>query len=467
MDNERIQAIVDANARTLSDQDLSNAAGGLKPQQGRGNFRLDQLLPNDLAEAAAEITRKLPADALTTTLMLLCGYSGLLKIGTHIQSSHRYGVPCNLFVALVGQSGQQKTPLMRALILDPAAAIRSDAREHFQKEKDTWRQECQGQAKKDRPDPPKPLFPHLQDYTPESLAIQLELHETKGLGLLLIRDEISGVLQAVEADSKRGRGTGEAQLLELFDGTGATSIRVGSDARQFERCHVSLYGNIQPGKLRQLVNGDDCTGKFARFLFCSLPNTIASLCDRDPTEAEQRRYQQAQQVLADKAEWLYRQPPRQFRLSVEARTAFHRWWEEHQREAQSETTSSVVSAMLGKASAHALRVAAMLHMVRSSDQQVSEAIMVKAMAIVDQLISETKAFHASPADQATLLMQHILTIKGDVDWTKCRNKGGRAIRAMKAADFAAAVRVLEESGLGTVIENKNKIVFRSSTSDTR
>ena len=121
MDNERIQAIVDANARTLSDQDLSNAAGGLKPQQGRGNFRLDQLLPNDLAEAAAEITRELPADALTTTLMLLCGYSGLLKIGTRIQSSHRYGVPCNLFVALVGQSGQQKTPLMRALILDPAA----------------------------------------------------------------------------------------------------------------------------------------------------------------------------------------------------------------------------------------------------------------------------------------------------------------------------------------------------------
>ena len=96
--------------------------------------------------------------------------------------------------------------------------------------------------------PARPLFPHLQDYTAESLAIQLELQEAKGLGILLLRDELAGLLQSLEADAKRGCGTAEAQLLELFDGTGATSIRVGGGARQFERCHVSLYGNIQPEK---------------------------------------------------------------------------------------------------------------------------------------------------------------------------------------------------------------------------
>ena len=464
--DKALQAIVDAHERTLKDQDLSAAAAGLTTQTGRDAFSLEQLLPPELADAAAEVTKELPTDPLTTTLVLLCGYSGLLKIGTRIHSNHRYSVPCNLFIALVGKSGQQKTPLMRALISDPASEIRRDAREGFFREQETWKQACQGLPKSERPDPPRPFFPHLQDYTPESLAIQLELHEARGLGLLLIRDEIAGLLQSLEADSKRGRGTGEAQLLELFDGTGATSIRVGAEARQFERCHVSLYGNIQPAKLRQLINGDDCTGKFARFLFCELPGTIPRLCDHDPTAAEQQKFIDAQRVLASKAEWLYRQPPRQFRLCQEARSLFHRWWERHQQEALAPTANAVVSAMLGKTSAHALRLAAMLHMVRSSDELISAEVMELAMAVVDQLIMETKAFHEAPPQEATVLMQHILSIKGDVTWSRCRDKGNRAIRGMQAADFAAAVKALVDAGQGTVVEGRSSLVFRAIRNDT-
>ena len=465
--DKSLQAIVDAHERKVKDQDLSDAAAGLKPKSGRGTFSLHQLLPPELADAAAEVTKELPSDPLTTSLMLLCGYSGLLKIGTRIQSNHRYSVPCNLFVALVGKSGQQKTPLLRALITDPATEIRRDAREGFLREKENWKQSWQGLPKSERPDPPKPLFPHLQDYTPESLAIQLELHDARGLGLLLMRDEIAGLLQSLEADSKRGRGTGEAQLLELFDGTGSSSIRVGAEARQFERCHVSVAGNIQPAKLRQLINGDDCTGKFARFLFCELPGTIPRLSDHDPTVAEQQRFIEAQRVLAAKAEWLYRQPPRTIKLNQEARTGFHRWWEQHQETALAPTTHPVVSAMLGKASAHALRLAGMLHLVRSPDEIVAAETMELAMSIVDQLIEETKAFHDAPPQEATVLMQHILSINGDVTWSRCRDKGNRMIRKLKAADFAAAVEQLVEAGLGTIVEGTSALAFRSGTNDTR
>ncbi len=464
--DKTLQAVVDAHERTLNDQDLIDAAAGLTPTRGRNAFSLHQLLPPQLADAAAEVTRELPSDPLTTSLLLLCGYSGLLKIGTRIQSSHRYSVPCNLFIALVGKSGQQKTPLMRALITDPAAEIRRDAREGFLREKETWKQACQGLAKSERPDPPRPLFPHLQDYTPESLSIQLELHEARGLGLLLMRDEIAGLLQSLEADSKRGRGTGEAQLLELFDDTGATSIRVGAEARQFERCHVSLVGNIQPAKLRQLINGDDCTGKFARFLFCELPGTIPRLNDLEPTAAEQQRFVDAQRVLASKAEWLYCQPPRQFKLSQESKPLFNRWWEQHQEEAQAATTNGVVSAMLGKTSAHALRLAGMLHLVQSSDQDVSAETMALAMTIVDQLITETKAFHEAPPQEATVMMQHILSISGDVTWTRCRDRGNRMIRKMKASDFAAAVMALVDAGQGTTVEGTSSLVFRANRNGT-
>jgi len=108
--------------------------------------------------------------------MLLCGYSGLLNNGTRIHSSLRYFLACNLFVALVGKSGQQKTPLMRALISDNAAEIRREPRDGFLGKKKSSTQSCRELPKRKPSDPPRLPFPHLQDYTPESLTIQLVLH---------------------------------------------------------------------------------------------------------------------------------------------------------------------------------------------------------------------------------------------------------------------------------------------------
>ena len=122
--------------------------------------------------------------------------------------------------------------------------------------------------------------------------------------------------------------------------------------------------------------------------------------------------------------------------------------------------------MLGKASAHALRLAGMLHLVRSTDECVEAETMELAMAIVDQLITETKAFHEAPPQEATVLMQHILSFKGDVTWSRCRDKGGRIIRKMKASDFAAAVEQLVEAGLGPIVREKSAVVFRSRINGT-
>ena len=47
------------------------------------------------------------------------------------------------------------------------------------------------------------------------------------MALLASRDEWSGNLKALESDSKIGRGTGIAQMLEMFDG-GATDDKAPS-----------------------------------------------------------------------------------------------------------------------------------------------------------------------------------------------------------------------------------------------
>ena len=145
-------------------------------------------------------------------------------------------------------------------------------------------EEWQAQDKKDRsPTAPRPVYPHLSDYTPAALSIQLQQNETLGLGQLIIRDEMSGLLQAISNDTQQGSGTGEAQLLEAFDGDGYSSIRVESAPRSYDACHVSIFGNIQPDLLRELINGQDSTGKFARFLFCRVPAKALLLDDDDPT----------------------------------------------------------------------------------------------------------------------------------------------------------------------------------------
>ena len=52
---------------------------------------------------------------------------------------------------------------------------------------------------------------------------------------MLIRDELSGLLKAVEHDTKSGTGQAEAQLLELFEGDGYVSRWIEAGLRALSR----------------------------------------------------------------------------------------------------------------------------------------------------------------------------------------------------------------------------------------
>lgn len=69
---------------------------------------------------------------------------------------------------------------------------------------------------------------------------------------------------------------------------------------------------------------------------------------------------------------------------------------------------------MGQATAHALKLSGLLHRAQSTDRHVVTERVVVVMDSEDQLIIETKAFHEAPPVEATVLMQHILSIKSDV-----------------------------------------------------
>lgn len=437
--------------------------------EGRSLFSLEGILPAQLADALNIVQASLPTDALSAALPLLTGYSGLLKLNTRVASSYNFSKPVNLFAAAVLPSGLAKTPIKNSLLDDPAAIIRRDQAKAHERAMATWREENKGKSKDDKTAAPTPLFPHVTDYTPAALYNQLHAHEQRGLGMLIIRDELSALFGRVTADTKNGSGDGEGQLLELFDGDGYTGLRVQSGARHFERCHVSLYGNIQPDVLKEIVNGNDSTGKFARFLFFRVPSRPLVLQDADPTEQERKAYANARQVLQDYAQKVFALTPRTYEFAEAARVRFHAWFREHQHRSLLHGTPKVIQALLGKTSAHALRLAGIIHILKvvageaTESDRISSATVDVAMAIVDQLTAETEAFHDQPVagdtPSAIDLMRHIHNLSWfstkPVTRQDCRDRGGRVVRReLKAPVFQQLVNEMQRLGYGSVSDQK-------------
>ncbi len=450
--------------------------------EGRRMFSFRGLLPEDLADAVELLQAPLPTDVISAVLPVLSAYSGILKLGTKVTPNLGYSVPVNLFVAIVAISGIAKTSIKRAMVDAPILEIRREAARMNKREHENWQEQNRGVKPADRTPPPAPIYPVLQDYTPAALSQQLQVNEYRGLGQLIVVDELHGLLNAISQDTRNGSGTAEAQLLETYDGSGYTSIRITAGSRSYSACHVSIYGSIQPDRLRQMINGRDDTGQFARFLFCRVPTRPLNLPDEDPTPQQRDAHQAAILLLHRYAERLHRLPPRTYELSREARSVFNRWFEEHQKDALAPGTPGIISALKGKTSAHALRLAGILHILRNLDAceeggedlpRISRDTMDCAMAIVDQLTAETAAFHDAPVatggqdEEASedaveasrlRLLQHIhhcsWSSQQPITRKQAKDKGSRLLRRQCTAKaYSDCAAELVAQGYGELVDS--------------
>ncbi len=472
---DELQVVVD-RCSTIPDEAIMDAAKSIRVAQGRERFSFENLLPSDLARAVELVTEVLPADALTSVLTLLCGYSGLLKLGTQVTPDGRYWVPCNLYVGLVGPSGLTKSPIQKALISDPSRQLQQEEKARYDLLLKVW-EDSDPQAREKHPPRRCPL--HQNEFSPEALGMWLQFYEQAGLGVLLTRAELSGMLRALEADTRRGRGTAEAQFLESYDGDGCCSLRVGKagtgEVRSYSSCHVSLFGGVQDEVLRELVNGSDASGKFARILMVKCPRRPLELKDDPITPEEDEAFHRAERVLAFYARLFYELQPRRYRLSPVARRYLNRWFRAHQKEALDPSSPSVISAMLGKTSANALRLAGLLHLVWTkgdSATEISLDLMQSATEMVDQCVSETREFHQPLESIATELMRHVHSLSWENDvlkqdlitWQDAKNKGSKRIRDCGAKGFKKAIAALEEMGLGECLQAGSSPAFRARKS---
>ena len=449
-------------------EEASAIESDLKRHQARAPIRLEKLFEPALADALRKVTEHLPYCDHVVATTYLAGVSGLAKLGTTICGNPytNYVTPANLFVATVGRSGQKKTPLEKLLIRKPAEElIREMAAENLRL-MNNWRDQCKSCKRKDeKPQRPTPLHLQIQDYTGEALVALLHELDKRGLSVLVVRDELSGLFGAMNA-YRSGKGADEQQLLELFDGHAFTSLRVSSGERSYDRCQVSIYGAIQPGVLKELIKGGDPSGKWARFMFSPLPGNTLPL----PTIVSEEEIEvlgHANQFLKDCARWIYTMSPQCYQLDAEAIELFSTY--EHQKQIQAQQVQlESQAALYGKSAGKVLRVSVLLHILQivvrgeQGEMGVQTTTLEKAIELVDYLDSWAMSLHLQAANSGergeySSLMRRIHTLASKsrcaVPWTEMRKQMSSKEKHGISADLAEqAMRALMELGCGELSE---------------
>ena len=475
----RLAAASDIPAATLQGLLLAiqrEAESGLQVQQeaqrlARAVIRADaneaislsELLPPGLAEALTTRTQYLPADDVAACMAFLVCISGVVKLGTEIVASRAadYRVPLNLYGALVARSGAKKSPLSRLLVSKPTEAIRSDLARAHSRAMEEWTEQNKGVKPSERPDPPKAPYLSISDATAEALAQQLQVQEDRGLGLLLHRDELAGLFGNLN-QYRSGRGSDSEQLLEAYDGSGFRSLRVAAigGGRSYSRCHLSIWGTIQPAVLQTLVADGDASGLWARYCFIPLPEVVVRLADEE-SEEEADASEAAGALLARACDHVYRLPRASLTLDSGARKAFMDYEAKCQGEALGATLPAE-GALMGKAPGKVLRVAALLHLLWCWELGVKVSTPISPRAIergillVDHLNAWALSIHeAATGGEASDLMRLVHRIAqasgGAVAWRDVAHRLSKGQRKeVDSAAAGAAVDALAGMGMGVV-----------------
>ena len=421
--------------------------------EARAAFTFDDLLPPDLADAAALLSEAWPTDPLTVSLTYLAAISGALPIGSRVAASATFDVPMNLYLGIVADSGSSKSPLYREFVKKPFGNILAAEKEAHRIALSYWR----NQNPKERGDKPARMHAQLNDWNNSAaLDLELERHADARAGILLCADELISPLNSVAADTQRGSGRGESQVLSLFDGDGNSSTRATRDGGSYDESHVSIVGGIQPSVLKDLIKGDDRTGKWARFLWVQYPPGIIIPADDDPTELQLRRFAEARDTLKRYADLFHSLEPGTVDLEREGRVMFNRWFVDHQTRAVA-IGDNVITPMLKKSSAQALRLGGLLYRVRQPGGLIVDPERVQqAMSIVDCVFAETERFHQGDGDLIDQLMDRIRGLRGEVTWELLRAKHlNRWLKAnAKARHFSEAVSNLIANDEGELVKTK-------------
>lgn len=262
----------------------------------------DDLIPEDLQgwiKSAAERMDKTPPDYVAAAaLMSLCALVGR-RVGIHPKKNDDWLVVPNTFGMAVGDPSVKKSPSQKegARFLaeidrrkreEYEAAVKEHAldKEYFRTLYETARDKAKKEAKSgeqgaakqtlrdaQQAEEPAPTYKRhlITDATVEKL---MEIQRDNPMGLLVLRDELSGWLSQLEREDRQ---SDRSYYLEGWNGTDSFSYdRIGRGSGYVESNTISVFGGIQPAKLdrylRDMETGSGDDGFLQRFQIAVYPD---------------------------------------------------------------------------------------------------------------------------------------------------------------------------------------------------
>ncbi len=257
-----------------------------------------ELLPVALRELAVDTAERMqvPLDFCGVPLVVIL--AGACNRRAFIRPKRRdpWLVVPNLWGMTVADPGQLKSPTIAAL-LKPLNRIQRRLSEEYSASVDehkhaaelaelrtnAWRQQATKEMKAGRSAPERPDEKLVEPTEKRLLINDSTFEKTHQLlsenpaGLLVVRDELAGLFSSFE---RRGREDERAFYLECWSGDSPFRMdRIGRGSVTVDACCLSLYGAIQPARLRSylrdaLEDGPTNDGLIQRFQLATWPNRV-------------------------------------------------------------------------------------------------------------------------------------------------------------------------------------------------
>lgn len=439
------------------------------------SFEAD-MLPSVLSDYVLDVAERQQSPADFVAVSALCGLASLAgnRVRIRPKTLDDWEVAPNLWGALIGRPSAMKTPT-QAAALAPVYELQSDMRTAWEREcrddeveaaiaalsvKDAKKKAAKALEDGDRAAARDHLAaqsaqeqeipcPRLivADSTFEKLG---ELLSQNTRGLLLVRDELPGLLSRLEKTEFQSE---RAFYLEAYNGLSPYVFdRIGRGTIHVPHTTLSLIGGIQPSRIAPLVrgalNGSGDDGLLQRLQLAVWPDDRVDWkwIDRSPSETARDAYRQAFRRVDDMTR--QRESPAVYGFDSHGQALFRKWYEAIQVEARSGDLSPALEAHVLKLPKTVASLSLIFHLVDGGDGPVTAEATGRSLDWADYLRTHAARLYASGAvaseDGARLIIKRRSSLPSPFTARDVQRKNWGGLS--EHADVADAVDLLEMTG---------------------
>ena len=375
------------------------------------SLNLSEYLPENLVKISEFATRLcLRPETALTAFLATC--SSLLKVGSkiHLSGYSNFSQPMGIYAAIVAEPSQQKSPLINEIILEPLIKLAEIEQQNFENELKNYQIEYQlwEQDKSSGDEPEKPVMRnhYITGSSQAGIRNLLDKQSQKGWGVLQISDELAGAYK----NSGKSYNVGQMEDdLSYYDARGTSEALKDGLVTNNKKCLFSKFGGIQPGVIRDFLNGTDNNGYWSRWTFINQPITPFLIPDNPPPSIS------VVPMLTDFYNKLSELQLLQLRLDPKAEKQFNRIQNKCEVNRVNAKTPAL-AALWGKIRGKIGRYAALIHVIEQvalfgtvQSTDVNLATLKKAAALAKFYFNESQSLYAActegslPANLAAII----------------------------------------------------------------